>query len=124
MIDLDRRKEEDFLISNHEFKCLAEGCEFRGRYHKMDLHRRKFHRGETLREIIFPEEREKCRKVRALEALMKKIQEKQQESNASYQAALFLHNKCEKRVPVKHLFEMVEHCRQCRHGDCKRVFAE
>lgn len=45
------------MIENSVFKCLVEGCDFEGRYHKMDLHRRKCHRNETLKEIIFADER-------------------------------------------------------------------
>jgi hypothetical protein len=51
---LDRKREEEWMIMTAEFECLVEGCGFRGKYHKMDLHRRKEHRDETLREVIFP----------------------------------------------------------------------
>lgn len=29
------------MIETAEFECLVEGCGFKGKYHKMDLHRRK-----------------------------------------------------------------------------------
>ena len=44
LVELDKKKEEDTMIEKSVFSCLVEGCNFKGKYHKMDLHRRTFHR--------------------------------------------------------------------------------
>ena len=76
---VDKKKEEDHLISTATFNCLVPGCAFQGRYHQMDLHRRRQHRQENLREIIFPWEREEATRKKALLELFKKIQDQSHE---------------------------------------------
>jgi hypothetical protein len=90
----------------------------------MDLHRRKRHREWTLREIIFPEAMENGRRLRAVEMLVTRIRERNEQQNRAFHLGLILHNRARGRVTLPRLAEMIAHVDACAHPHCRKVHVE
>ena len=90
----------------------------------MDLHRRRFHRELTLREVIFEEAMESGKRLRAVQMLVGRIRERREQQDRAEKLTLILHNRTRGRVGIERLMEMITHVDLCGHPHCQKVHAE
>ena len=98
---------------------MVEGCNFEGKYHAMEKHRRSRHYGEKIDEILFPEDRENKVKKDAIKKVFSGLFEEQKKITA--QQAIILYAKNKGKCDFKKLIKMLGHVNNCRHGGCQKV---